>query len=179
VPHSYHLLLGDVDRQTIHKGRISSIIMKLAFLLSASVNMAISLPSSVAASSSSIQVMVTPTAGLLQWTCFASTQISKEDCCREIAEAYLHFHTQEKSSQAVDDDYKYTNCLALIAPVPTELLGKDEEKADSLVSLLAQYSLFTVSHQESDNSRTSPAFATTNKTTTTNTTTLECRQSIQ
>jgi hypothetical protein len=75
---------------------------------------------------------------------------SKSRSAAEIAEAYLHFHTQEKSSQAVDDKYKDKECLALIAPVPTDLLGKDAEKAHSLISHLAQYSLFTVSNQESE-----------------------------
>jgi hypothetical protein len=114
--------------------------MKVALLVlfSTYVNVAISLPSAAAASSSSIQVMTTPTAGLLQWTCFAPTKISKDDCCREISDAY--FHTYEKRLGPAD-------CLAVIAPVPTELL--EEQQDATLVSNLAQYSLFTVSNQES------------------------------
>jgi hypothetical protein len=128
--------------------------MKLALLLSTwMMNVAISLPSASASASAayssstftstSIQVMATPTAGLIQWTCFAANQISKEDCCRQISEAYLNWHTNEKS-QAVDDN-KGIDCLVLLAPVPTELLLLEEKEMDddSLVSHLAQYSLFT------------------------------------
>jgi hypothetical protein len=115
--------------------------MKLALLLSTYVNVAISLPSASAASSSTIstststtiQVMATPTAGLVQWTCFASNHISKEDCCREISEAYVQ--TFDKRIRPAID------CLPLIAPVPTEFL-EENKNDDSLVSHLAQYSLF-------------------------------------
>jgi hypothetical protein len=144
----------DKDRVSLHQASSGFALVDMhecGDLLAVRIRTAFS-SSTSSSISSSIQVMGTSTMGSFHGLALLLTAFSvlKEGCCHEMSEA----HHKHDKSKTVDDE-KRIDCLALIAPVPNELLEK-KERTTTHVDLSIR-SAFPLGR----NSRISPSFGTT------------------